>query len=267
MFALLLLVVKAQALTVMSINTEWLWDGIAPHEGQVALGAVGNPPSPNQVELEAFAIALVINHNNADIVGLVEVEGLPVVERILPYLNGDWKIVFKKGRDSYTGQDVALLTKLDIIDGTITNFPSTQGSFSNVTARPSKVLGVGLRDGNEDYFIIVAHLISKRSSNDNKRAAQANAVAQSAVSNASSYDHVIVMGDLNDTLESDTLNQLVTVGLHSVSGADDYSYEYKGNKELIDHILVTDGLKVGAEFDTLDLGPVSDHRAVKGVFD
>ncbi len=190
-----------------------------------------------------------------------------MVNRIKPYLTGDWKVVFVKGRDIYTGQDVALLTRLDVIQNSATNFPNTEGSFGGVSAKPSKVLGVGLKDAaGEKYFVIVTHLTSKRSSNDKKRAAQANAIRTVYMKNVSSYDHAVVMGDLNDDLMSEPLNQLISGGLKIISDTEDYSYVYKAKKQLIDHILVSEGLANEADFSDFSMGPISDHRGVMAVF-
>lgn len=83
----------------MSMNMEWFWDEKLPHDGQIAFGAVGYPPNRPEVELEARVIGQIIIYNRLDIVGLVEVEGCSVVERILAYLPRGWNPGFKKGRD------------------------------------------------------------------------------------------------------------------------------------------------------------------------
>lgn len=266
LFALLLVPFQAYSLTILSLNVEWFWDGQEPHEGQIAVGPASNPPSRKQVELEAYAIAQEIKHKDADIVGLVEVEGQSVVDRIQPYLGNEWSVVFEQGRDTYTGQDVALLTRLNVLANTTTTFPNITGHFDGVDKKPSKVLGVGLQDNQgEKYLVIVSHLISKRSSNDKKRAAQANAIVQAVNQHSPSYDHVIVMGDLNDVLGSDTLDQLTSSGLNAISDPNDFSYEHNGNQELIDHILVSSGLTSGADFSAFSMGPISDHRGVMAV--
>lgn len=251
-----------QATTVLSLNTEWFWDGQEPHEGQIAVGPSGIPPSKKQVELEAFVIAQIINHRKADIVGLVEVEGESVVKKIANYLIGDWNTVFLKGRDTVTGQDVALLTKFDVIADTMNSLKGIKGKYKNKEATPSKVLSVGLKDGSETYLVTVAHLISKRSSNDDKRAAQANAIAKYVNSKKTNYDHLIVLGDLNDTPSSEPIKQILSAGLNLISDSADYSYVYQGKKQLIDHILVSKSLSQNADFESFDMGPVSDHLGI-----
>ena len=245
------------ATVVLSINTEFFWDSQLPHDGQIALGAVGNPPSKKYVQLEANAIALHILYNDADIVGLTEIEGENVAKQILNYLPKEYKLVFKKGRDNFTGQDVAIITRYDVI-GEPNNFKGIKGSYNGTKKIPSKALGIKLKSNSETYNVVVAHLISKRSSNDDKRAAQADSIVKYLNDKTG---HLIVMGDLNDTPSSTTLNLLVKSGLNIINDKE-YSYTYQNKKQLIDHILISDSLKLGATFKSFDLGAISDHRAV-----
>ena len=245
------------ATTVLSINTEFFWDSKPPHDGQIAMGAVGNPPSEKYVQLEANAIALHIMYNDADIIGLTEIEGENAAKQVLNYLPKEYKLVFKKGRDNFTGQDVAIITRYDVI-GEPNNFKGIEGNYNGTKKIPSKALGVTLKKDSETYNIVVAHLISKRSSNDDKRAAQADAIVKYLDGKSG---HNIVMGDLNDVPGSTPLNLLVHSGLNIIN-EDEYSYTYQNKNQLIDHILISDSLKSGATFKSFDLGAISDHRAV-----
>ena len=279
--------IQASAITVMSINTEWFWDNNAPHEGQIAVGPAGNPPTQKEVTLKAYIIAQHILQQDADIVGLVEVENKNVVEHVRQWLNNDWKTVWKEGKDSYTGQDVAILTRLAVDESSISNLSHIpKGQSINCkktncekTHRPSKALSVILRDSGNSYLVVLVHFISKRSSNDDKREAQADAIRKYLVSQTHKTDSIIVFGDMNDTPDSKTLkilqggqkknnDQIKLKQPARVSEPNaDWSYEHKGVKELIDHILVSDDLAKSRKFYTIDLGPISDHRAVVGVFD
>jgi hypothetical protein len=259
---------------IMSINTEWFWDHVEPHEGQTAIGPRGNAPSERAVNLEAFAIAQMILAHQANIVGLVEVESENVVDLIVSYLPAGWTRVFVRGRDTFTGQDVALITSFDVISGTATNFGTLTG-----TDRPSKILGVGLNVGTSQLYVIVTHLISKRSSNDAKRLRQAQHIRPQAISVlGSGFDHAVILGDINDEPGSPPLNALL--GLNDTSGnfiqtaittGPDaaFSFVFDGRQQLIDHILLSPTL--ASVFDIsnaeqrlrgIDLGPISDHRAV-----
>ncbi len=274
-FILMFIVVQSvQALTFMSINTEWFWDELEPHEGQIAVGPVGHGATKSEVDLEAFAIATLIQFHDADVVGLIEVEGDAVVDRIQAYLPNGWTSVFRKGRDNFTGQDVALLTRIPVIAGTANNLANAEKGTSvdgTVEAKPSKVLAVGLDDQGTTYFVMVTHLISKRSTNDKKREAQAHAIRKVVVDQMPNFNHIVVMGDLNDLPGSSTLKRIR--GLDDTSpdlaqsavttGTDrDFSYVFQGEHQLIDHILVSSSIATNADFRSVDLGPISDHRAV-----
>ena len=270
----------SHAITVMTANMEFFWDSKEPHEGaRIVFGTIGSPPSPHQVQLEAFAMAQVIRQQKADVVGLTEVENRDVVDLIRGYLGKGWKVVFKKGRDTGTGQDVAILHRFRVVRGSIDNWSdASKGESVDGTkkAKPSKVLGVKLRHGQETFYVVVTHLISKRADNDNKREAQADAVRKVVAARMADVDHTIVMGDFNDTPGSPTLKRIRGIGLRdgkpklaqiaTVSGPNaDFTYVFKGKKNLIDHILVSPGLASGAKFYTVYLGPISDHRAAVAV--
>ena len=272
LFILLALTSNAYSLRVATLNTEWLWDTSEPHEGQIVGYDEGDirPPNTREYVLETFAIAKTIESLDADIVGLTEIENENVAEEILKYLKDDWKVVFEKGRDTYTGQDVAILTRLDAISGTVTNFPDYNGESDDgrIKKRPSKVLGVGLKDGNETYFVVVTHLLSKRSSNDDKRYAQADAIRNAVIDQYGQYNHFIVMGDMNDLPGSDVLQKLKgerddKTNLLQPASSSDYSYVYEGRKQLIDHILVSKDLAEGGTFWSVELPEaITDHRVV-----
>ncbi len=146
--ALLLLlfsaITQAEGMGLMTINAEWFWDENPPQEGHIAFGPAGNPPTTKQVELEAYGIAQVILRADADLVALTEVEGNTAASRILKYLPSGWSLAFDKGRDSATGQDVAILHRLSLVEGTVTDFPDAYGTYQGERKRPSKILGAAL---------------------------------------------------------------------------------------------------------------------------
>lgn len=86
--------------------------------------------------------------------------------------------------------------------------------------------------------------------------------------------NVVVMGDLNDfefsnpiqTLKGSELTNLIEM----VPAAERFTYNYQGNSQVIDHILVTNNLAAGAEVDIVHInssfmeahGRASDHDPV-----
>lgn len=269
---LLLLTANSYATTIIALNTEWLWDTSEPHEGQVVGYAQDNirPPSPKEYILETYAIAKTIEAYDADIVGLVEIENEAVAQKIKSFLSDEWSLAFMKGRDSYTGQDVAILTRYDVIPDTLSNLPDFEGNAGGVTKKPSKVIAVGLKDdAGKTYYVVATHFLSKRSNNDTKRLAQADAVRQAIKAQFNNYDHFVVLGDINDLPNSPVLKRLrglddqETNLVQPADISEDYSYIYDGRKQLIDHILVDAQLASGGKLETILLPEaITDHRMV-----
>jgi len=258
----------------MTFNAHWFWDDKAPHEGQVFGDFDKVYHSTTYVDIKAFSIAQVIINSKADIVGLVEIENKYAIERIKQYLTPEWEITFKQGRDSYTGQDVGILSRIPIDIGSSETFPNIKGKYKNTSKTPSKILGASFNYEGKSYYIILAHLLSKRnssSSKDRKRAAQANAILQIVNTKIGNYDHLIVMGDLNDTPGSTTLKELRgqnaipanPVLLQTADVNDTDFYSIKKYKSLIDHILISESLKQDCNtLQKIETGPISDHYAM-----
>ena len=170
---------------IFLLNTEFFFDTEEPH-GQV-VGKSVSVPTAEQYEAKARTIAELIDTHGVNIVGLVEVENRAVLEKVKSYLADpdDWQIAFDEGRDTYTGQDVAILTKFRVVPGSETNFPEEREVFfvddQERDVNPSKILGVELKIDNQPFYVLITHLISRRSSNDAKRLAQATVVRRQAV--------------------------------------------------------------------------------------
>jgi len=269
----------ADEIVLMSINTEWFWDELPPHEGNIAIGAIGRPPSSEYVDLKAWAIAHMIEDAGADVVALTEIESDDVVQRIADFLGPDWEIAFDKGRDGITGQDVAMITPHDIDTASISDLPNAFGNGATLTnVRASKVLGVEIEIDGDDFLFVAAHLISKRTAgNDDKRLGQADGIRLEILGRFSTVDHIVIMGDLNDTPGSPPLNRIrglddsqpdfIQTG--RVGGPDpSFSFTFQGVDQLIDHILLSpslqsafDAIATDDQHVSIDTGPLSDHRA------
>ncbi|WP_246041639.1 5'-nucleotidase C-terminal domain-containing protein [Robertmurraya kyonggiensis] len=91
--------------------------------------------------------------------------------------------------------------------------------------------------------------------------------------------NVVVLGDLNDfqfsaplaALKGDILTNLV----ETLPASEQYTYNYQGNAQVLDHLLVTNNLAEAAEFDIVNFnspymeehGRASDHDAVVAQLD
>ena len=242
-------------------------------------------PTAEEYEAKAKAIAEIIDAHEADIVGLVEVENRSVLEKVKYYLASpdDWYIAFDEGRDTYTGQDVAILTKFRIVPGSVTNFPEEREVYfvddQEYDVNPSKILGVELKIDNQPFYVLITHLISRRGSNDRQTACSSQRRASAGCQGDDSEDkNVIVMGDMNDTPATPVIKRLrgfddiwgdFLQTANAVEVDNRYTYIHEGQKNLLDHILISPSLR--NEFrnvektkrcEIIDVSELSDHRAI-----
>ena len=267
---------------IFLLNTEFFFDNKEPH-GEV-VGKSVPVPTAEQYEAKAKTIAELIDTHKANIVGLIEVENRAVLEKVKYYLANpdDWQIAFDEGRDTYTGQDVALLTKFRIVPGSATNFPNEREVYfvdgQERDVNPSKFLGVELKIDNQPFYVLITHLVSRRESNDSKRLAQATVVRRQAVKGLLADKNVIVMGDLNDTPATPVINRLrgfddiwgdFLQTANTVEADNRYTYIHEGQKNLLDHILISPSLRdefrnveEGKQCEIIDVGGLSDHHAI-----
>ena len=268
-------------INIFLLNTEFFFDNEEPHGKVVGDSA----PIPTPEEYEAKAIAELIDVHQANLVGLVEVENRDVVEKVRSYLTSpdEWKTAFNEGRDTFTGQDVTILTKFGIVPGSVTNFPEERGIFfvgdKEQDVNPSKILGVELKIADDPFYILITHLISHRNpANDAKRLAQATIVRRQAAKAMINDKNAIVMGNMNDTPGTPVINRLrgfddiwgdLLQTANVVEANERYTYVYEGQKNLLDHILISPSLwnefrnvEEGKRCEIIDVGKLSDRRAI-----
>lgn len=281
------------AIKIMAFNAEWLWDDEEPHEGTLCKEKIlGCPPEKDEYEKELEALAQHIHEHGADLVGLSEIENEKVAKDIVRKLGSSaWAVAFSTGRDTVTGQNVALFVKepFKIIKETITTFQDVESTVVGITEMPPKILGVKLQRSNKTYYVIVAHLLppirvgflllfsSLQIYHDIQHLAQADAVRKAilkTVAEDNNIDHFIVMGNLNDFRESDVLKRIRGLDdnncpqLQQFASGDReiYSYAYENNFQLIDHILVDPSLEtVSASASDAPFSQgerISNHRSV-----
>lgn len=267
---------------IFLLNTQFFFDTEEP-DGEVA-GKSVPVSTAEQYETKAKTIARLIDTHKADIVGLVEVENRAVLENVKSYLADpdEWQIAFDEGRDTYTGQDVAILTKFRIVPGSVTNFPNERAVYfvdgQERDVNPSKILGVELKIDNQPFYVLITHLISRRSSNAPQRLAQATIARRHAVKAMMADKNVIVMGNMNDTPATPTVHRLrgfddiwgdFLQTANAVEAAERYTYIYEGQKNLLDHILISPSLRdefrsvdEAKRCEIIDVDELSDHRAI-----
>ena len=186
-------------LVVMTLNAEFLWDGIEPEDGN---DQIDFPWKGSQTEAaEHMAeIAEAIVKADADIVNLVEVEGLRALERLnVDFLGGrGYRAALIDGKDNATGQDVGLLTRIDLVSGPRRD--ERKGRSGNVSKGVSKHYIAELNVDDLKLGLIGIHLLARPNSESRRRPreAQAAAISRMARDLVAQGRQVIVWGDFND---------------------------------------------------------------------
>tara|TARA_R110002072_G_scaffold172728_3_gene327016 strand:- start:40973 stop:41860 length:888 start_codon:yes stop_codon:yes gene_type:complete len=265
---------------IMTINTEWLW---TPFDKKVdgSLKHLRDMSKTDYLEEINFYVKQ-IQTRSIDIVALSEIENKQVAEELVNELGVDWKVYFKQGRDTATGQDVAIISRLPYVKGSLTdfNFPAGFIAGEGKAKKLSKVVGAQFWIHREKangvikkkLGVITAHLLSKRNENKKKainRKKQALALKQAIEYFRKDSDALIVMGDFNDYLYSSTLSIIIDKHLSTYKNCHNFSTQSNSNKmkrwlRHIDHLLYS-GLNCTAQYK-LDLQTFSDHPAIYGEF-
>ncbi|MEQ9642040.1 MAG: lamin tail domain-containing protein [Alphaproteobacteria bacterium] len=185
-------------LVVMTFNGEFLWDGRPPEEGQVNFAW---KHAPDEADERMQAIAGIIAAHDPDIVNLVEVEGLAALEHLnATFLAGrGYAAYLVKGKDSFTGQDVGLLTRIDPEGGAIAR-DDRSGASGSTFKSVSKNYFAKLDVGGRKIAILGIHYLSRPgdASRLHQRQAQADATLTQARELAAAGYDIIILGDFND---------------------------------------------------------------------
>ena len=184
----------------MTYNAEFLWDGRDPEEG---ISSIQFPwkGKPAAADAHMQAIANVILRNNPDIVNLVEVENLQTLKyfnnKFLP--DQGYQPYLIKGKDTITGQDVALLSRIAPEKGKIAR-DNRKGKSGKVTKSVSKNYYAKFEINGQKFALIGIHFLANPTSKGrkNQRQAQADAMRQLALDLRKDGYLPIILGDFND---------------------------------------------------------------------
>src|ERR1051325_1965551 len=166
--------------TIMHLNAEFMWDGKAPEEGnpQVKFDWKG---SPVEAAAHMQAVAAIINRNNPDIVSLCEVENEAALNMLnTQFLAGKgYKAYFAQGTDTFTGEDMGFLTRIDPEGGAIA-YDTRAGHSGTSTKNCSKDYIAKLAINGEKIAMIGGHLLAHPDDSGRRldRQAQADAPRQ-----------------------------------------------------------------------------------------
>ena len=234
-------------------------------------------------------VAQMIKRIDADIITLTEVGGDDNLKVLIDDLNEigvnytHWEVC--ACTDSFTGQHVAVLSKFPLkevwpqIPGRSIYLEESDGDSEGETGI-SKGLKVTATINQKDIDIFVLHLKSERGGfdSDAKRLAQSSIARRAIIKQLNAGRQVIVTGDLNSEKGSpsiyrlrgfdDLYEELIQTGHSDYFENTDirWTYNYKGETEQIDHILVSPGLSKSTDIKTsiLETGDdkISDHNPV-----
>eukprot|EP00055_Hartaetosiga_balthica_P000199 m.135951 g.135951 ORF g.135951 m.135951 type:complete len:393 (+) comp10323_c0_seq1:81-1259(+) len=192
-------------LRVGTFNTEWLFDGVNERESNRwfndSVGATEH----------LMNITRVIGELNVDVLALIEVEDCTILGRLTDALGPEWGGYLRQGKDTATGQDVALITNSTVItpataaervDNRI-DYPipgSVCGYSGSADTTVSKHLYTTFRIADRNITVIVVHFIAfpTVSTRCAQREAQATVIRDLANSFRQQNHSLIIMGDFND---------------------------------------------------------------------
>ena len=238
--------------TITQFNVEWLFTD--PYKDCPGDGCSWNTTEQEYIHLHS--VADVIQKLDADTIHMCEVQSCTQLRQLIDILpNSGYRAYLKKGTDTYTGQNVGLLTRVDPIaplerteDKYEYPIPGNKCNYEDASGQTgvSKHLIADFHINNKTITIIGAHLLSNP--NDPtacvKREAQAqilqNIVANVTYNNGAKQrdNNIILLGDFNDfdyEIEDINNNKPNSRVLDILKGNDgDYLGEYSlysvGNK-------------------------------------
>ena len=208
-------------LSVATYNTYWLFLDPDHSEGTIECPGQGSscPWQNESIAYEhAHYIASEIDYVSADFIGMQEVEDCWTLGQVQSFMDYDTSSEYERylilGKDTYTGENVGLFTRIDPISFTRTNeyadYPvesSTCGQGNKYTGSTSVSKNFIARfnierlPGSSSYLtLIVVHFLSGANTNDEncvKREAQATVISWAVEEAVNRGDHIIVMGDFN----------------------------------------------------------------------
>ena len=186
--------------TIMHLNAEFMWDGVAPEEGNPTVHFDWRG-SPVEAAAHMQAVAAIINRNNPDIVSLCEVENKDALDKLNnDFLSGKgYKAYFAQGTDTFTGQDMGFLTRIDP-EGDAIVYDARNGQSGVSTKSCSKDYVAKLTLNGQKIAMIGEHLLAHPDQSNRRldRQAQADALHQMAVEAAGQGFQPIILGDIND---------------------------------------------------------------------
>jgi len=242
MLAFFCLFAVVYSLRIVQYNSEWLFmdpyktaSGYCPGEGCVW-------KTSNDAAIHMDCVSNVLQTLNADIVHLCEVESIN--ELTMLGLSSDYKQYLVQSTDSATGQNVALLSRVDFtVEAyrveTKTNYPlvgnhcgyngvsGMEGVSKHMITEFNWTFTQGTAQEPIQIALIGAHLLAQPYDPERcvKREAQASVLRSVLESYLAKGYEVILLGDLNDFDTYDVSNQPISRVLSILKGDDETCME------------------------------------------
>jgi len=188
----------ADGLRFASFNGEFLFDGEGD-EGQATFPWKGNPAA---ARAHRDAVGAVVRSLDADVVILPETENLETLQMLIAEsLQGmGYTAVLVNGRDTFTGQDVGMLTRLPVEASGRTDERVTVGVSDDLYGVSKNLWArMTLPDGTP-VTVIGVHFLAQPDNPErrDRRDAQAEVIRQLVAAETAAGRQVVVMGDYND---------------------------------------------------------------------
>lgn len=250
-------------LRVMTLNTEWLW---TPHDGNVDGKKIKqSDPTVQEYVRELGFYAELIRQQQVSLVALSEIEHGGVAADLANMLGAPWQSFFIQGRDTATGQDVALLSRIPVIPGSVTSLDFPEGRLPGDLKgkRLSKFLALQLELDGQKIGILTAHLLSRRNDNSKKsldRKRQAQALVDAVRQMRRNTSSVILLGDMNTTQNTDEFSILRDNGRLQATEEACANVRARAPSSIVDQVFY-EGFTC-SEYLRIDLKQFSDHEAV-----
>jgi len=283
---------EKSGVSIMTFNTEWLLGSQTQVMALKKKGIWGLEEKDTEPEIEQQhqAVASIVAKHTPDILCLQEVINEIAAKRLQEALEGkglQYSLHFRESRDSYLEQDVVFLTNKN--SKKITDI---KVSDPIDPVYPSKCIILTCLLNGEQTAFIGLHLkaVPTEPSAVAKREKQANAVVKQLKRLSAAGYPALVLGDLNDwdpiVPDADSSEQATPTSRvlkkikDYIPGSDDelvnslnwvepiekrYTYNYKGSKTVLDHILLPIGWRDRVSGVTIDHDRpdrASDHYPV-----
>ncbi len=188
---------RAQGVRIAALNAEFMFDGV-DNEGQATFPHKGDPQKARQ---HRDRIGRIVRMLDADVVMLAEVENAEAAQMLVDEsLAGlGYTVYFVQGKDTFTGQDMALLSRVPVeATGRTDERAPIEGG--NETYGVSKNLWARLSLGGVPTTVIGVHFLSRPDDASRKpsREAQAEVIRRLVVEEMAAGRAVVVLGDFND---------------------------------------------------------------------